>query len=195
MLEHTSSEQTRQADFIRAANAHLIGRDAEERVAWALTNLPGEHVLSSSFGVHAALMLHLATRVYPRIPVIFIDTGYLFPETYRFVDELTERLELNLHVCRPPLSPAWQEVRHGRLWENGVQGIEHYNRMNKVEPMACALHDLDAGTWLAGLRSDQSRSRSALPVLVKKDGRFKLHPVIDWRDRDTHRYLKQHDLP
>lgn len=180
---------------IRTANNHLIGLAAEESIAWALANLPGQHVLSSSFGVQAAVMLHLVTRVQPRIPVIFIDTGYLFPETYRFVDELTERLDLNLHVYRARLSPAWLEARHGRLWENGIEGIELYNRIHKVEPMQRALQDLSAGTWLAGLRRDQSRSRGALPVLAKKDGRFKVHPILEWTDRDVYRYLRQHDLP
>jgi phosphoadenosine phosphosulfate reductase len=127
--------------------------------------------------------------------VIFIDTGYLFPETYQFVDQLTERLDLNLHVYRSPLSPAWLEARHGRLWENGVEGIEHYNSISKVERMCRALQNLGAGTWLAGLRREQSRSRGLLPVPAKKDGRFKLHPVIDWSERDVYRYLRQHALP
>jgi phosphoadenosine phosphosulfate reductase len=195
MPEQLAPELTPQADFIQSANEQLINCDAEERVAWAISHLPGAHVLSSSFGLQAALMLHLVTRVYPRIPVIFIDTGYLFPETYQFVDALTARLDLNLHVYRSPISPAWQEARHGRLWEHGVDGIAHYNRINKVEPMARALAELDAGTWLAGLRREQSRSRSLLPVLATKNGRFKLHPVIDWSERDVYRYLKRHALP
>ena len=61
--------------------------------------------------------------------------------------------------------------------------------------MQRALSELEAGTWFAGLRRQQSDSRSGLPVLRIQDGRFKLHPVIDWTDRDVHRYLKQQDLP
>ncbi len=71
---------------------------AEKRIEWALEHLPGQHVLSSSFGAQAAVSLHMVTRYRPDIPVIFIDTGYLFPETYEFVDQLTERLDLNLNV-------------------------------------------------------------------------------------------------
>ncbi len=195
MNNKTRIEPVRQADFLRAANDRLIGMEAGERVAWVLDKLPGPHLLTSSFGVQAAVMLHLVTRIRPRIPVVFVDTGYLFPETYRFVDELTRRLDLNLHVYRATLSPAWLEARHGRLWENGMAGIEHYNRINKVEPMRRALRELDAGTWFAGLRREQSRSRGGLPVLMKKDGRFKAHPIIDWSERDVYRYLKRHRLP
>lgn len=94
---------------------------APERVRWALANLPGEHVLSSSFGIQAALMLHLVSRERADVPVVLTDTGYLFPETYRFIDELTERLALNLKIYRAELSPAWQEARFGLLWEQGVE--------------------------------------------------------------------------
>ena len=176
------------------ANDHLARLDAQARVAWALAHLPGSHVLTSSFGIQGALMLHLVTRVAPDIPVVLVDTGHLFPETYAFIDELTERLRLNLHVYRPQTSRAWQEVRHGRLWEQGEEGIARYNRMNKVEPMQRALRDLDAGTWFAGLRRQQADSRAALPVLRVQDGRFKVHPVIDWTNRDVYRYLQRHDL-
>ena len=97
-----------------------------ERVEWSLTHLPGNHILSSSFGAQAAVSLHLVTEVYPDIPVLLIDTGYLFPETYHFVDELTERLKLNLKVYRSSVSPAWQEARYGQRWQQGVDGIDDY---------------------------------------------------------------------
>lgn len=178
-----------------AVNRHLESRAAPERAAWALAHLPGRHVLSSSFGAQSAVLLHMLTRVEPDIPVILIDTGYLFPETYRLIDELHDRLSLNLHVYRPILSPAWQEARLGRLWEQGAGGIDHYNRMNKVEPMERALHALEARSWFAGLRREQARSRAGLGVLRVQDGRVKVHPIIDWRDADVHRYLRRHGLP
>lgn len=173
----------------------LESMDAEARVAWALARFGPRIVLASSFGVQAAVMLHLVTRQRPEIPVLLVDTGYLFPETYRFADALTERLGLNLHVCRAPLSAAWQEARHGRLWEQGIEGIERYNRMNKVEPMQRALRELGAEAWFSGLRRAQSSTREGLGVLARKDGRLKVHPIIDWSDRDVHRYLEAHDLP
>ncbi len=183
------------AESIARMNAQLEGLDATARVEWALQHLPGRHLLSSSFGIQAAVMLHLVTRVAPGIPVVLVDTGHLFPETYQFIDELTARLGLNLHIYRAAASPAWQEARHGRLWEQGLEGIALYNRLNKVEPMQRALKELDAGTWFAGLRRSQADSRSGLSVLRVQDGRFKVHPVIDWTNRDVYRYLQHHNLP
>ena len=169
--------------------------NAEERVAWALEKLPGRHILTSSFGAQSAVMLHLVTRQSPDIPVVLIDTGYLFPETYAFIDELTARLDLNLKVYRPAMSAAWQEARFGERWAQGVDGLEAYNRDNKVEPMERALEDLDAGTWFAGLRRGQSASRAETPFADTRGSRWKVHPIADWTDRDVHRYLTEHGLP
>ena len=168
---------------------------AAQRVEFALKLLPGRHVLSSSFGAQAAVMLHLLTRSQPDIPVVLIDTGYLFPETYDFVDQLTSRLRLNLKVVRADASPAWQERRFGRLWEQGLSGIEQYNRINKLEPMERALRELDAETWFSGLRREQGRTRAELASIEFRRGRYKVHPIFDWTDHDVGRYLKRHDLP
>ncbi|AIR85220.1 phosphoadenosine phosphosulfate reductase [Pantoea sp. BL1] len=176
------------------SNVQLEKLSAEQRVSWALENMPGAFVLSSSFGIQAAVLLHMVTQQKPDTPVILTDTGYLFPETYRFIDELTEKLNLNLQIFRAETSPAWQEARYGKLWEQGVEGIEQYNQINKVEPMNRALETLGAQTWFAGLRRDQSGSRASLPVLAVQRGVFKILPIIDWDNRQVHQYLKQHGL-
>ena len=168
---------------------------AEERIAWALENLPGNHILSSSFGAQSAVMLHMVTRQRPDIPVVLVDTGYLFPETYAFIDELTEKLDLNLRVYRSTISPTWQEARFGKRWEQGLDGLNAYNYDNKVEPMERALGELDVGTWFAGLRRSQSTSRRNTAVIESSGGRYKVHPIADWSDRDVHRYLTKHGLP
>ncbi|RDZ29363.1 phosphoadenylyl-sulfate reductase [Lysobacter silvisoli] len=176
-------------------NRWLERLSAPERIAWALENTAGEHALSSSFGAQAAVSLHMVTQQAPRLPVILIDTGYLFPETYRFVDEMTLRLDLNLKVYRPQIGIAWMEARLGKIWEQGVDGIQRYNRLRKVEPMQRALSELGVRTWIAGLRRSQSSTRADLDILSLRDGRWKLHPLADWSDRDVWQYLQQHDLP
>ena len=139
--------------------------NAEQRACWALEHLPGEHVISSSFGIQSAVMLHMMSILQPGIPVILIDTGYLFAETHQFVDQLCERLDLNLQVFGPRRSALWQQTRYGKLWLQGKPGIEMYNHIHKVEPMNRALGELSVSTWFAGLRRDQAVSRQSLPVL------------------------------
>ncbi|MBD2783399.1 phosphoadenylyl-sulfate reductase [Xenorhabdus sp. DI] len=192
--ELTALTPEQQIASLAEINQQLEALDAHERVRWALEHLSGEFVLSSSFGIQAAVCLHLVTREYPDIPVVLTDTGYLFPETYQFIDKLTEKLNLNLKVFRAEHSPAWQESRHGKLWEQGIAGIERYNQINKVEPMNRALKALQAQSWFAGLRRQQSESRTHLPVLAIQRGVFKILPIVDWDNRQVHQYLTKHGL-
>ncbi len=168
---------------------------ARQRIERTLELLPGNHVLTSSFGAQSAVMLHLVNSVIPGVPVVLLDTGYLFPETYNFIDALTERLKLNLKVFRADASPAWQESRFGKLWNQGLVGIERYNRINKQEPLDRAFNELHAGTWFAGLRRAQAETRSRIFPVEFKRGRYKVNPLFDWRDADIGRYLEKHDLP
>jgi len=194
LTELNALPKSGQALALAEVNGQLEKLSAQDRVSWALENLPGEFTLSSSFGIQAAVCLHLVTRQKSDIPVILTDTGYLFPETYQFIDSLTEQLDLNLKVFRAEQSAAWQEARYGKLWEQGVEGIEKYNLINKVEPMNRALDSLGAQTWFAGLRREQSGSRANLPVLAVQRGVFKILPIIDWDNRQIFQYLKEHGL-
>ncbi len=173
----------------------LEAAPAEERIEWAFGHFGEQLGMTSSFGAQSAVLLHLATRVWGQIPVVLVDTGYLFPETYRFIDELADRLHLNLKVYRSPLSPAWQETRWGKLWEQGLEGIERYNDVNKVEPMDRALAELDLHAVMAGVRRQQSSTREGFSVLGLRKGRVRLHPIVDWTDMDIGRYLTEHGLP
>ena len=175
---------------------HILGAlSATERIAWALENTPGLHVLTSSFGVQAAVMLHLVNERAPGIPVVVVDTGYLFPETYQFMDALTSRLNLNLVVCRAELSPAWQEARYGKQWEQGVDGIKAYNHRNKVAPLDAKFDALGVTTWFTGLRREQASSRADTPFIDVAGARIKVQPIADWTKQNVHRYLELHNLP
>lgn len=192
--ELLSLSKVEQSLRLAEINNELEPLSAQQRVAWSLEHLPGTHALTSSFGIQAAVMLHLVVTEKNDTPVILTDTGYLFPETYRFIDELTDQLNLNLHIYRGKLSPAWQESRYGKLWEQGVEGLERYNHINKVEPMHRALDELQVSTWFSGLRREQSQSRSGLPILAIQNGVFKFLPIVDWSNKDVHYYLKEHGL-
>ena len=190
----SGAESSDEAD-LKKINEAFVSFSPEQRVRQAIELLPGAHVLTSSFGAQAAVMLHLVNQVVPNIPVILIDTGYLFPETYKFIDDLTTRLHLNLKVVRSDESPAWQESRFGKLWDQGLEGIELYNRINKQEPLDKVFKELGAKTWFSGLRRVQAESRAQIAPIEFKRGRYKVHPLFDWTDRDVGQYLAKHELP
>jgi len=194
-LELAQSNVPNREPALSEISADLEKVSAEKRVSWALEHFRPDIMLSTSFGVQSAVLLHMVTQQWPEIPVVMVDTRYLFPETYRFADELTERLKLNLKVYRAEVSAAWLEARHGKLWEHGVDGIEKYNLINKVEPMQRAIRELGARGWITGLRRQQAKSRKDVGVLQKQNGLIKIQPIIDWTDRMIYEYLKKHDLP
>ncbi|MDQ8203945.1 phosphoadenosine phosphosulfate reductase [Pelagicoccus sp. SDUM812003] len=173
----------------------LEGVSAEERIRWAAEQFGDELIMTTSFGTHSAVMLHLVTSVLPDIPVVFIDTGYLFPETYRFAEDLRERLDLNLKKYHSLRSAAEQEALFGKLWENGEEGLKQYNLMNKVEPMNRAVKELGAKAWLAGLRRSQGASRSERQIVESQNQLTKIYPILDWDNRTMHQYLTKHELP
>ncbi|WP_117236193.1 phosphoadenylyl-sulfate reductase [Vibrio maerlii] len=195
LAELVKLTKTEQILRLAEVNAELEALTPIQRIEWALKNLEGKAAVSSSFGIQSAVMLDLVTKVSPDMPVILTDTGYLFKETYDFIDTLTERLSLNLKVYRSHQSAAWQEARFGKLWEQGLEGIDKYNKINKVEPMRRALDDLDVSIWFSGLRREQSNSRATLPILSVQNGVFKFLPVIDWTNKDVHYYLEERNLP
>ena len=180
---------------LEAVNAQLEDASALRVVEWAAQQFESGLVMTSSFGAQSAVSLHLVTQVLPDVPVILIDTGYLFPETYKFVHELADRLNLNLKVYSPKMTAAWMEAIHGDLWNQGEQGLKQYLQIAKVEPMQRALRELNVTAWIAGLRRGQTSHRAKLRHVEVQDGRYKIHPILTWSTKDVHQYLKAHDLP
>ncbi|PKG81534.1 phosphoadenosine phosphosulfate reductase [Colwellia sp. 75C3] len=176
-------------------NETLETKGALARTEWAMDHLPGNFVLSSSFGIQSAVMLHLLTQVNSNIPVLVTDTGHLFPETYRFIEQLTDRLGLNLQVYQAKESAAWQLAKYGEEWAQSDDTLKAYNRRNKVEPLERGLSELEANTWFSGVRRQQSEHRESLGVVSTLRGRYKVHPIIDWTNKDVYEYLTKHNLP
>ncbi len=181
---------------LEAVNREFAGADATRLVEWATRSFGDGLVMSTSFGIQSAAMLYLVTRVVPGIPVIWVDTGYLAPETYRFAEELTERLNLNLKTYQSPISPARMEALYGQLWQrDSVDALNRYDRIRKVEPMQRALRELGSTAWLAGLRASQTELRGTLPRVGRQSGRVKVLPMLHWTTKQVHDYLRAHDLP
>ncbi|MEM9485975.1 MAG: phosphoadenylyl-sulfate reductase [Cyanobacteria bacterium P01_F01_bin.116] len=181
---------------LEALNQTVYGMDARELVSWGVDTFGKSLVMSTSFGIQSAVMLHLVTQVTPTIPVIWVDTGYLPAETYRFAEELTQRLNLNLKVYQASMSPARMEALHGRLWDqDNIDALNRYDYIRKVEPMQRALRELNAEAWLAGLRANQTSHRQTLGRIAQQNDIYKLHPILSWHSRDVYQYLTTHNLP
>ena len=179
--------------FARAAEPYPT---PEDRIREAYARHGKGLVLSTSFGAQAEILLHRVTQIIADVPVIFVDTGYLFDETHDFRKDLTERLKLNLHIYRPLRPREVQEAEDGKRWEQGDLDRAAYNLETKVEPMNRAIRELRATGWLAGLRRAQHEERSELDYEeVTQGGIRKYYPHLDMTDADVAAYRKLHDLP
>ena len=173
----------------------LEKKSANQRIDWAIQNFSGNIFMSTSFGIQSAVMLHIITQKIPNIPIIFIDTGYLFPETYEFAERLSKQLKLKVLTFKSLMEPKEQELKYGKLWEKGIEGLNKYNYLNKVEPMKRAIKELNSRAWFAGIRREQSQSREEKPVIEIQNNVTKIYPIIDWDDKKIDTYLKKNNLP
>lgn len=178
---------------LETLDAGFEHRYALDIIDWAAREFGDDLALSSSFGADSAVMLHLATRVKPDIKVLAVDTGFLFPETVRFRDELAQRLNLNLIVCKPRVPREVFLQEHGKMWQSSPDSC---CAMNKREPFDRAKRELGIRCWLTGIRREQSNTRKSTRI-VQKDhlGLMKLCPIATWTARDVHYYLVDNQLP
>lgn len=180
---------------IEKVNHTFQKMNAPDRIQWLYQEFGSRIVLSSSFGLQAAIMLHLVSKYAPEIPVIWIDTGYLFPETYQYAEQLIEDLGVNVKVYQPKISAARQEALYGKLWEQGEEGHTRYGLINKVEPMNRALQELGSDVWVSGLRRLQSSTRVDRQFAEQQKQTLKVYPILDWSDREVAAYFCENKLP
>lgn len=175
--------------------AELAPLKAGERLKLLHERFGRRLVASTSFGIQSAVMLDLIAENAPRIPVVFIDTGYLFPETYRYADELLKRFGTDLRVYQPALTAARMEALHGRLWEQGREGLEQYGVLTKIEPMDRAFKDLGADVWISGVRRSHSSTRASRPFAERQKKTLKVYPILDWADAQVSFHMNSRGLP
>ena len=168
---------------------------AHERILQLREIYGSRLVASSSFGLQASAMLHLIRKHAPDIPIIFVDTGYCFPETYQFSQSFIEDWELDIRVFNPAISAARQEALYGKLWEQNAEGNKKYALLNKVEPMNRALSEIGGDVWVSGLRRSQSSTRIDRAFAEKQKATMKVYPILDWADAQLEAYYHEHDLP
>jgi phosphoadenosine phosphosulfate reductase len=152
----------------------------------------GDHLaLVSSFGAESAVLLHLAARVKPNMPILFLDTGMLFGQTLDYRQVLARRLGL---TGVRDLRPRFEDLAAGDpasdLWKTDTDACCN---IRKVIPLDIALGGFDA--WMTGRKRFHGGDRLRLPVVEESEGRIKLNPLANWTKIELDAYAAQHDLP
>jgi phosphoadenosine phosphosulfate reductase len=166
-------------------------------IQWAAGQFGDGLVMTSSFGDQAAVMLHLASTVKPDIKVVFIDTGYLFPETHQYMEQLRRRLNLNVWTYRTRNDPIAYLAAAKEDDPTLRKDTNACCAANKNEPLERAMRDLGPHAWLRGIRRGQAQTRADAKVLEwsPRYGCYAVSPILNWTSRDVGLYMKEHDLP
>jgi phosphoadenosine phosphosulfate reductase len=192
-IENPASNQLDLAE----TNGLFAASDPEKIVAWAAGRFGSDMVMTSSFGAESALLLHMATRVLPKIRVIMVDTGYLFPETWQHMENLRQRLDLNVWVYRTRNDPI--VYLHAAGEENPAfrNDRDACCAVNKNEPMNRAMKELSPSAWLRGVRRNQTPDRQAMRHVewANRYACYAISPLLNWGSPEIYRYMKKHDLP
>lgn len=193
----TMAVEPQQGLDVEAVNEVARTWDPPRIVDWAAKQWGEGLVMSSSFGAESAVLLHMASRALPGIKVIFVDTGYLFPETWGFMEELRRKLDLNVWVYRTKNDPIDYLKRAGEgdpTWRNNVESC---CAVNKNEPFDRAMQELAPTAWLRGIRRNQATTRRDRGYLEwsARYNCYAVSPLLDWGSKELYGYLKQHDLP
>ena len=186
-----------QALDLVATNAVLETYTPRQIVDWAAGEFGDGMVMSSSFGAESALLIHMATRLKPDIKVIFVDTGYLFPETHALLETLRHRFDLNIWTYRAHHDPIRYLLDAGEPDPTFRKNVDACCAVNKNEPFERAMAELKPRAWLRGIRRNQADTRtSRQPVeWSKRFNCYAVSPLLSWSRKDIHQYMKQHDLP
>jgi len=175
------------------------GGDPLAVIRWAAKEFDGRVAMSTSMGLQAAVLLHMATRVMPNIPIVWVDTGFLPKETYTYAEELKQVLGLNLIVsANSQWSAARIEAVHGKLWEkDDADSHTLYGKLTKVEPLAAGLASIQPSplALLSGLRANQTKARASMEPVGFSQGRYKILPMLKMSDADVAEYMDKYDLP
>jgi phosphoadenosine phosphosulfate reductase len=177
---------------VDAVNRELAAASPEEILRWTVERFRPDVLLTCSFQHDGVALAHMLSQIAPETRVVFIDTGFHFPETLAYRDDIALRFNLNLVNLQPIMPREEFAARHGLdLYARNPDLCCH---INKVEPLRRYLPGVRA--WINGRRRDQASTRQAIRIVEPyQDGLYKVNPIAAWTSRDTFYYLDRHGIP
>ena len=175
-------------------NTQFKGIPPEEIISWAIDNASNP-VVTTNFRPYEVVILDAVTGVQPDIPVIWCDTGYNTPNTYKHANELIVRLDLNIKLYVPKQTSAHRDAVMG-IPQIGDPRHEDFTEQVKLEPFRRAMAEHQPDVWFTNLRKGQTAHRDTLNILsLSRDGVLKVSPFYHWSDTHMDIYLEHRDLP
>ncbi|HEX2909785.1 MAG TPA: phosphoadenylyl-sulfate reductase [Chloroflexia bacterium] len=182
------------AEELEQLNFELMRLNPQKILEWAIEQFGSEIGLACSFGgISGMALLDMAVKINPDVRVFYLDTAFLFPETYALKEEVSRRYNIKPLAYHPKLTPEEQARQYGEaLWQRDP---DQCCAIRKVEPNRRALSGLKA--WITGLRRDQSATRRQVRPLEwdAKFNLYKVSPLWNWSELEVWQYIHDHDVP
>ena len=180
---------------ILALNARFKEGTPSEIIAWAIQEAENP-VVTTNFRPYEAAILHASVQVGPNIKIVWCDTGYNTPQTYRHAEELIKTLRLNIHLYTPLQTSAHREVIFGGIPQVADKSHQEFTEQVKLEPFMRAMREIKPDVWFTNLRKGQTAFRDSIDILsYSKDGILKVSPFYHWSDEELDSYLEKNHLP
>ncbi|MEQ3499445.1 phosphoadenosine phosphosulfate reductase family protein [Tenacibaculum sp. SSH1-16] len=179
---------------LEAVNAELKNKSPKEIIVWALLQV-NKAVVTTNFRPYEGAILHAVASVKNSIDVIWCDTGYNTPQTYKHAEELIEKLQLNIQLYVPKQTVAHRNITLGLPT---VDDPKHtvFTEQVKLEPFKRAMEEHKPNVWFTNLRKGQTAFRDSIDIVSRsKDGILKVSPFYHWSDEKLDAYLEEHQLP
>ncbi len=178
-------------------NQQLKELSPVEIVRWAVGL--GKTVMgSTSFAPNAAVMLHITTQADPNIPIVWVDSGYNVPDTYRVAETLMEQLQPNMQIYIPQITAERRNAIMGGIPhpDDDPEVHEEFTRQVKLEPFQLAVDNIKPDIWLSGIRREETEFRKTLDILSWDNrGILKVAPIFYWTEDQVEAYMEAHQLP
>lgn len=179
---------------IAKLNIQFKGIPPEEIISWAVKYAQNP-VVTTNFRPYEVAILYAVSQVKKDIPVIWCDTGYNTPNTYKHAEDLIQRLNLNIDLYVPKQTTAHRDSLMGIPQIDDAKHAE-FTEQVKLEPFRRAMQSHKPDVWFTNLRKGQTAHRDSLDILsLSKDGVLKVSPFYHWSDTQLDAYLKEKVLP
>jgi phosphoadenosine phosphosulfate reductase len=153
-------------------------------------------VVTTNFRPYEAAILHAVSDIDPVMKVIWCDTGYNTPQTYRHAKQVIDQLKLNVKLYTPKETAAYRDALFGGIPDINNPQHEEFTRQVKLEPFLRAMEQQNPDVWFTNLRKGQTSFRNSIDILsYSKDGILKVSPFYHWSDEKLDAYLEENALP
>jgi phosphoadenosine phosphosulfate reductase len=182
---------------IQKLNEKLKNKTAEQILFYFLKEYDGKSGLASSLGAEDQVLTDMIAKIDKSTKIFTLDTGRVFPETYKVLDDTNKKYNISIEVYFPEYSKVEQMVKTKgiNLFYDSIENRKLCCNIRKIEPLKRALKNIDV--WITGLRKDQSVTRFFTPLVDwdEENQVIKVNPLLTWSEKDVWKYIKENDVP